>query len=319
MPAHAQVGTEVSAYFMSAQSCETDFSYACATYWLAAENQAPSYIYQFSQTAPGTGLSLHSYEIRYVFGTGHFVTEEQRRVSRLTMDYWASFARDGAPRAVGGPRWPAWREGAQWPLPWPLLWREGMVPWPAPRASGALLNISASPSVVLIRPNAKGCAFLAREWEYLQVCLPENPRFNLSGPEVTPFLPPLPTAPAEPSPLKGSRATLSGPAPEGRRSAASVSNAATATTTTTTTAAAATATAAGCLAATFPDGGDSRRLLPWLLWLLAQVLATAAAGGLCFGAGIAVERRVLTRRRAGTAAASTGTAALLDLSEHGKP
>ena len=192
MPAHAQVGTEVSAYFMSAQSCETDFSYACATYWLAAENQAPSYIYQFSQTAPGTGLSLHSYEIRYVFGTGHFVTEEQRRVSRLTMDYWASFARDGAPRAVGGPRWPAWREGAQWPLPWPLLWREGMVPWPAPRASGALLNISASPSVVLIRPNAKGCAFLAREWEYLQVCLPENPRFNLSGPEVTPFPPPSP-------------------------------------------------------------------------------------------------------------------------------
>ena len=120
VPARAQIGSEVSAYFMSAQSCETDFSYACATYWLASENQAPStstssrrptrplalrsssspnptprpgqapsYIYQFSQTAPVTGLSLHAYEIRYVFGTGHFVTEEERRVSRLTMDYWA--------------------------------------------------------------------------------------------------------------------------------------------------------------------------------------------------------------------------------------
>ena len=76
-----------------------------------------------------------------------------------------------------------------------------------------------------------------------------------------------------------------------------------------------------------PARGSDPHILPlpvqlwriWLLWLLAQVLATAAAGGLCFGAGIAVERRVLTRRRAGTAAASTGTAALLDLSEHGKP
>ena len=51
-----------------------------------------------------------------------------------------------------------------------------------------------------------------------------------------------------------------------------------------------------------------------LLWLLAGV----ATGGLCFGAGIAVEqRRLLTRRP--RPASSTGTAALLDLPEHNKP
>ena len=40
----------------------------CATYWLAATNRAPSYVYQFSQTSRATGLALHGYEIRYVFG-----------------------------------------------------------------------------------------------------------------------------------------------------------------------------------------------------------------------------------------------------------
>jgi len=35
-----------------------------------------------------------------------------------------------------------------------------------------LLNISASPALVRIRPHASGCALLAREWEYLQVCSP---------------------------------------------------------------------------------------------------------------------------------------------------
>ena len=303
VPARAQVGTEISISFTSAQACETDFSYACATYWLAAENQAPSYIYQFSQAAPGTGLSLHGYEIRYVFGTGHFFTAEQRRVSRLTMDYWASFARNGAPQAAGGPRWPPWREGAQWPPLWSRDLREGAPPWPEPHASGALLNISASPSVVLIRPHAKGCAFLAREWEYLQVCLPENPRFNLSGPEVAPYLPP--NTAEQPPPLSGlsrsaSGAPLSGPPllPEARRSsAASVSEAQ-----------AVSPTATDCPVARSPVGGASR-----LLWLLA---ASVAAGSLCFGAGIAVERRVLTRRRP---ASPPGTAPLLHLSEHIKP
>ena len=56
-------------------------------------------------------------------------------------------------------------------------------------------------------------------------------------------------------------------------------------------------------------GGASR-----LLWLLAGV----ATGGLCFGAGIAVERRRLLTRRP-RPASSTGTAPLLDLPEHNKP
>lgn len=172
--------------------------------------------------------------------------------------------------------------------------------------------------MVLIRPHAKGCAFLAREWEYLQACLPENPRFNLSGPEVAPFLPPSPPAEQPPplrgssaplrgssAPLRGSSAPLSGPLrlPEGWRGAASDSEAQASRGTY------ANATDWPAAHLIFPAGGASR-----LLWLLASV---ATFGGLCFGAGIAVERReMLTRRRT---ASSSGTAPLLDLPEHIKP
>ena len=133
--------------------------------------------------------------------------------------------------------------------------------------------------------------------------MPENPRFNLSGPEVAPFLP-LRTAEPPPPPSGPSRAPLSAPLAQGRRSAASASE-------THTEAYAATghaATGTDCPAAPLPAGGASR-----LLWLLAGV----ATGGLCFGAGIAVERRLLTRRP--RPASSTGTAPLLDLLDHSKP
>ena len=135
--------------------------------------------------------------------------------------------------------------------------------------------------------------------------MPENPRFNLSGPEVAPFLP-LRTTEPPPPPSGPSRAPLPAPLTQARRSAANASEA------NASEAYAATghaATGTDCPAAPLPAGGTSR-----LLWLLAGV----ATGGLCFGAGIAVElRRLLTRRP--RPASSTGTAALLDLPEHNKP
>ena len=129
--------------------------------------------------------------------------------------------------------------------------------------------------------------------------MPENPRFNLSGPEVAPFLP-LRTTEPPPPPSAPSRAPLSAPLAQGRRSAAHASDAYAAT--------GYAATGTDCPAALLPAGGASR-----LLWLLAGV----ATGGLCFGAGIAVERRLLTRRP--RPASSTGTAPLLDLLDHSKP
>ena len=134
--------------------------------------------------------------------------------------------------------------------------------------------------------------------------MPENPRFNLSGPEVAPFLP-LRTAEPPPPPSGPSRAPLPASLGQGRRSAANASEA------NASEAYAATghaATGSDCPAALLPAGGASR-----LLWLLAGV----ATGGLCFGAGIAVERRLLTRRP--RPASSTGTPPPLDLPEHNKP
>lgn len=105
------------------------------------------------------------------------------------MGYWANFARDGAPWALDGPQWPAWHQAADLEAAEPSRpWKEPQRPWPEPQRPGAMLNITASPFVVIVHPSAKGCAFLAREWEYLQVCLPENPPFNLSGPEVATFI-----------------------------------------------------------------------------------------------------------------------------------
>jgi para-nitrobenzyl esterase len=294
VPAHAQAGTDVSRYYMSAQSCETDFSYACATYWLAAMNRAPSYIYQFSQVSPTTGLCLHGYEIQYVFGTGHFATKEQQRVSSLTMDYWASFARDGSPWAADGAQWPEWREGTDLRSEKGTSRDIGRQPWPEPRQPGAMLNITASPSVVIVHPNAKGCAFLAREWEYLQVCLPENPKFNLSGPEVTPFIagaaqPSFPSAAA--ASLQLARADRQHVANGGESVTASIS---------------VDNTTAGSPEEIHPAGKASSLL---------HMVTAAAACALCFGSGMAVERLFqLRKRRAGTLL--TATPLLFDTYEH---
>ena len=130
--------------------------------------------------------------------------------------------------------------------------------------------------------------------------MPENPRFNLSGPELAPFLP-LRTAEPPPPPSGPSRAPLSAPLAQGRRSAANASEAHASE--------AYAATGTDCPAALLPAGGASR-----LLWLLAGV----ATGGLCFGAGVALERRRLLTRRP-RPASSTGTAPLLHLPDHNKP
>ena len=140
--------------------------------------------------------------------------------------------------------------------------------------------------------------------------MPENPRFNLSGPELAPFLP-LRTAAPPPPPSGPSRAPLPAPLAQGRRSAANASEAHASEAHAATGHAATGHAASGtdCPAALLPTGSASR-----LLWLLASV----ATGGLCFGAGIAVERRRLLTSRP-RPASSTGTAPLLDLPEHSKP
>jgi para-nitrobenzyl esterase len=40
------------------------------------------------------------------------VTDQDRRISRLMMDYWVAFARRGDPNQAGLPDWPAYEPGS---------------------------------------------------------------------------------------------------------------------------------------------------------------------------------------------------------------
>ena len=57
-------------------------------------------------------------------------TDEERALSQAMMAYWASFARDGHPAAVGAAEWPSYGDKAtgmvfaEHPQPWPMLARE---------------------------------------------------------------------------------------------------------------------------------------------------------------------------------------------------
>jgi para-nitrobenzyl esterase len=84
----------------------------------------PSYLYYFDHGYPAAdaaGLhAFHAAEIPFMFGTiGRTApdwpqvpdTSRERALSRAMVEYWASFARAGRPRAAGQPAWRSWREG----------------------------------------------------------------------------------------------------------------------------------------------------------------------------------------------------------------
>jgi para-nitrobenzyl esterase len=103
----------------------------------------PSFFYLFDHGYPAAdrwGLhAFHAAEIPYVFGTMSEAvapwpeipnTDEERALSQAMMAYWASFARDGRPAAVGAAEWPSYGDKAagmvfaERPQPWPMLARE---------------------------------------------------------------------------------------------------------------------------------------------------------------------------------------------------
>ena len=103
----------------------------------------PSFFYLFDHGYPAAdrwGLhAFHAAEIPYVFGTMSEAvapwpeipnTDEERGLSQAMMAYWASFARDGHPAAVGAAEWPSYGDKAtgmvfaEHPQPWPMLARE---------------------------------------------------------------------------------------------------------------------------------------------------------------------------------------------------
>lgn len=78
----------------------------------------PSFLYYFDQDYPAAAAAdltaFHASEVPFVFGTidatpAHWPqipdTPEQRGVSDAMLDYWTSFARNGAPVAANGPDW----------------------------------------------------------------------------------------------------------------------------------------------------------------------------------------------------------------------
>ena len=79
----------------------------------------PAYLYLFDHGYPAAdsnGLhAFHASELPYVFGTTNRTTQNwppipqfprETTLSNAMIDYWASFVRDGTPRAANAPDWP---------------------------------------------------------------------------------------------------------------------------------------------------------------------------------------------------------------------
>jgi para-nitrobenzyl esterase len=98
-----------------------DAMYGWAAERLAAKQLAigaPSFLYYFDHGYPATDAhgfrAFHGEEVPFVFGTtastpSHFPavprTDQEQRLSEAMLGYWASFARDGVPRAQGEEEW----------------------------------------------------------------------------------------------------------------------------------------------------------------------------------------------------------------------
>jgi para-nitrobenzyl esterase len=89
----------------------------------------PAYLYYFDHGYPAAddaGIhAFHASEVPYMFGTIDRVTAlwpkipdtpAERALSDAMVDYWASFARSGVPRAPGRPAWPSHNTGSAYML-----------------------------------------------------------------------------------------------------------------------------------------------------------------------------------------------------------
>nr|XP_034796273.2 cocaine esterase-like isoform X2 [Pan paniscus] len=89
-------------------------------------SRAPVYFYEFQHQPswvknirPPHVKADHGDELPFVFGTffwGNYVkfTEEEERLSRKMMKYWANFARNGNPNGEGLPHWPLFDQEEQY-------------------------------------------------------------------------------------------------------------------------------------------------------------------------------------------------------------
>lgn len=89
-------------------------------------SRAPVYFYEFQHQPswvknirPPHVKADHGDELPFVFGNffwGNYVkfTEEEERLSRKTMKYWANFARNGNPNGEGLPHWPLFDQEEQY-------------------------------------------------------------------------------------------------------------------------------------------------------------------------------------------------------------
>ncbi|WNO53755.1 carboxylesterase/lipase family protein [Stakelama saccharophila] len=102
-----------------------DGLYGWAAQYLARQQTAagePAYLYYFRHSTPAQRernlAAFHASELPYVFGQVGAaarlgpnwprppLTDQEAQLSDAMMGYWASFVRDGEPRAADAPRWP---------------------------------------------------------------------------------------------------------------------------------------------------------------------------------------------------------------------